>query len=110
MAKGLTIEELTPDQPLTEGARRIVLTKFREALLFREAVKLNNDIEAVHDMRVSLRRLWAAMRSFSNCFDHEPEFDRLARKTRKLAGKLGAVRPRCADRDVPRSRSTTGAY
>jgi len=27
MAKGLTIEELTPDQPLTEGARRIVLTK-----------------------------------------------------------------------------------
>jgi len=33
MAKGLTIEELTPDQPLTEGARRIVLTKFREALL-----------------------------------------------------------------------------
>ena len=92
MAKGLTIEELTPDQPLAEGARRLVLTKFREAILFRAAVKLNNDIEAVHDMRVSLRRLWAAMRSFSNCFDHESEFDRLARKTRKLAGKLGAVR------------------
>ena len=43
-------------------------------------------------MRVSLRRLWAAMRSFSNCFEHEPDFDLLARKTRKLARKLGSVR------------------
>ena len=92
MAKSWDVEGLDPDQPLIEGVRKIIQTKFREAFFFRDAVIANIDIEAVHDMRVSLRRLWAAMRIFSNCFDHDPEFERLIRKTRKLARRLGSVR------------------
>ena len=92
MAKSWDVEGLEPDRPLIEGVRKIIQTKFREAFFFREAVIANIDTEAVHDMRVSLRRLWAAMRIFSNCFDQDPEFEKLIRKTRKLARRLGDVR------------------
>lgn len=92
MGKSWEVEGLDPDRPLIEGVRRIIQTKFREAFFYREPVIANIDIEAVHDMRVSLRRLWAAMRLFSDCFDHDPEFERLIRKTRKLASRLGDVR------------------
>ncbi|MEW6731482.1 MAG: CHAD domain-containing protein [Acidobacteriota bacterium] len=92
MAKGWKIEGLIPEQPLNESARRIIITKFREAFHYRTAVETGLDSEAVHDMRVSLRRLWAAMHSFHNCFADAPEFARLIRHTRKLARRLGAVR------------------
>ncbi len=43
-------------------------------------------------MRVSLRRLWAAMTSFAHYFNHTKKFSRLSTYTRKLARKLGSVR------------------
>jgi CHAD domain-containing protein len=92
MAKGWEIGELDPNSPTREVARKIIQTKFCEAFSHREAVVANADIEAVHNMRVSLRRLWAAMRIFGVCFDKEPGFDRLISKTRKLARRLGSVR------------------
>ena len=92
MAKAWKVEGLRPDQPLTESARLIIAAKFREAFSFREEVRLGQDIEAIHNMRVSLRRLWAAMTGFSNCFDYSPEFKLLIGRTRKLARRLGAVR------------------
>ncbi len=92
MAKAWEIAGLTPDQPLGERARLIIITKFREAFHSRSAIHANEDIEAVHDMRVSLRRLWAAMRAFSNYFNKDVRFARLARRARKLARRLGAVR------------------
>jgi CHAD domain-containing protein len=92
MAKSWIIAGLSPDQPLTEAASLIILSKFREALFYRDAVIAGEDTEAVHDMRVSLRRMWAAMKGFSNCFEQDPGFDRISRKARKLSRKLGAVR------------------
>lgn len=92
MAKGQKIAGLTLDQPLAESARLIIMAKFREALSYQEAVVAGHDIEDVHHMRVSLRRLWAALRGFQDCFQHNENFSRLARRTRQLARLLGNVR------------------
>src|ERR1051326_4241535 len=92
MAKGWDIEGISPEQPLNERARLIIVTKFREAFYHRTSVILSEEPERVHDMRVSLRRLWAAMRGFHECFEQYPKFSRLSRRTRKLARKLGNVR------------------
>jgi CHAD domain-containing protein len=92
MAKSWQIEGLNPEQSLAQSARLIIVTKFREAFSYREALFSQDSVDTVHDMRVSLRRLWAAMHSFSGCFEHVPEFRFFVRRTRKLADKLGAVR------------------
>ncbi len=92
MAKGWEIEGLRSGLPLSECARLIILTKFREAFSYQNLVHTSEDIEVIHDMRVSLRRLWAAMTSFSHYFDHNKKFSRLSICTRKLARKLGSVR------------------
>ncbi len=92
MAKSWQIEGLNPEQPLNQSACLIIVTKFREAFSYKETLFHQDNMDAVHDMRVSLRRLWAAMHSFSSCFEHNPQFHFFVRRTRKLAGKLGAVR------------------
>lgn len=91
MAKSWAIEGLSTDQSLFERARLIITTKFREAFHFQPGVLLN-DVEAVHDMRVSLRRLWAALQGFQELFLATEELDKLTQRTRKLASKLGKVR------------------
>lgn len=92
MAKGWQIEGLKPELPLCESARLIITTKFREAFSYQNLVHTSEDIEVIHDMRVSLRRLWAAMTSFTHYFDHNKKFSCLSKNTRKLARKLGSVR------------------
>lgn len=56
-----------------------------------EGVRLGEDIEAVHDMRVGSRRLVAAMRVFAECFP-DVEYRRLLREARNVTRRLGAVR------------------
>ncbi|MBI4852569.1 MAG: CHAD domain-containing protein [Acidobacteria bacterium] len=92
MAKGWEIEGLKPELPIYESARLIITTKFREAFSYQSLVKTSEDIEVIHDMRVSLRRLWAAMTSFAHYFVHNKKFSHLSTHTRKLARKLGSVR------------------
>ncbi len=91
MAKAWEIIGLVDNQPLKECARLIIITKFREAFSYQDLVRTSEDIEVIHNMRVSLRRLWAAMTSFSHYFNQK-KFFRLSQKTRTLAGKLGKVR------------------
>jgi CHAD domain-containing protein len=56
-----------------------------------DGVRLGEDIEAVHDMRVGSRRLVAAMRVFAECFP-DLEYRRLLREARNVTRRLGAVR------------------
>jgi len=56
-----------------------------------EGVRLGEDIEAVHDMRVGSRRLVAAMRVFAECYP-DLEYRRLLREARNVTRRLGAVR------------------
>jgi len=91
MAKAWEIIGLVDNQPLKECARLIIITKFREAFSYQDLVRTSEDIEVIHNMRVSLRRLWAAMTTFSHYFNQK-KFFRLSQKTRTLARKLGKVR------------------
>lgn len=92
MAKGWKIDGLRPEEQVTECAKSIVLTRFKEALSHTVGVYADNDIEAIHNYRVSLRRLWAALKVFEPYFEDEKELKRLLKKTRRLARRLGAVR------------------
>jgi CHAD domain-containing protein len=92
MAKAWEVAGIEESTSLGESAKLIITTKFREAFSFSEVVTTSEDIEVVHDMRVSLRRLWAAMTSFAHYFEDSKKFIKLSKHTRKLARKLGAVR------------------
>lgn len=92
MAKGWEITNLDPKAMLAEKARAIIITKFQEAFHYQTLVRASTNPEIVHDMRVSLRRLWAAMSSFEPLFKQSVKYTHLSKKTRRLARKLGAVR------------------
>ena len=61
----------------------------------RDGVLKHFDVEAVHDMRVSSRRLRTAMQTFRPCFARKT-FKPHAERIKALADLLGEVR----DRDV----------
>lgn len=91
MAKAWEVVGLGPDVPLGRCARLILETRFREMMSFREGTLLGVDIEQLHSMRVSSRRLRSAMRNFRDCFD--PEALRIhSDRMREIASTLGAVR------------------
>jgi CHAD domain-containing protein len=91
MAKAWEVPGLDTDVPLARCARLIVDTRFREMMSFREGTALGQDIEQLHSMRVSSRRLRSAMKNFRACF--EPVGFRLhVERIREIADTLGAVR------------------
>jgi CHAD domain-containing protein len=91
MAKAWQVEGIEPGAPLVECARRILETRFREVLHYRRGTIAGRDIEQLHSMRVSTRRLRSAMRNFSSCFDRA-ELRLHNAQIREIADKLGAVR------------------
>lgn len=91
MAKAWEVPGLAPDVPLARCARLIVDTRFREMMSYREGTVLGAEIEELHSMRVSSRRLRSAMRNFRDCFDRE-SFREHAERIKELADRLGDVR------------------
>jgi CHAD domain-containing protein len=85
-----------PDQaiggePIAEAARR-QLRRFFDKLLAREdAVRDDEDIEDVHQMRVATRRIRASLQVVEGVYDHEL-IRRYRRGLRRVAWSLGAVR------------------
>ena len=91
MAKAWEVPGLGPGVPLARCARLIVDTRFREMMSFRDGTMAGADIEQLHSMRVSSRRLRSAMRNFRPCF--EPAGFKLhIERIREIADTLGAVR------------------
>jgi CHAD domain-containing protein len=91
MAKAWEVPGLGPDVPLARCAKLIVDTRFREMMSFRDGTMVGEDIEQLHSMRVSSRRLRSAMRNFRPCF--EPVGFKLhIERIREIADTLGAVR------------------
>ena len=91
MAKAWEVVGLGPDVPLGRCARLILDTRFREMMSYRDGTLLGDDIEQLHSMRVSSRRLRSAMRNFRDCFEQQGlryHSDRM----RVIAATLGAVR------------------
>jgi CHAD domain-containing protein len=91
MAKAWPVEGLSPEASLEACARAIVETRFREVWHYRAGTIAGEDIEELHSMRVSTRRLRSALRNFGPCFDKSALRDH-STQLRELAASLGAVR------------------
>ena len=95
MAKAKPIPDLSADQPYAEAAAKVVSVRVGELAAYAEGVLDTGDIERVHDMRVTTRRLRAALEIFEPCFPAGTYREALA-EVKRLADALGERR----DRDV----------
>lgn len=85
------IPPIRADEPMCEAGRKIMYLHFTRMLANEEGTRLGEDIEALHDMRVSTRRMRAAYQIFAEYFDPKvlKPFNKGLRRTGRL---LGAVR------------------
>src|SRR5919106_257779 len=95
MAKAKPIPDLSADDAYAEAAAKIVEVRAAELAEHAEGVLDTGDIERVHDMRVTTRRLRAALEIFEPCFPADAYAQALA-SVKRLADALGERR----DRDV----------
>jgi CHAD domain-containing protein len=91
MATGPKIKKVSPDETLETCARQIIVGYFCEMMSYKEGVKDGTDIEFVHEMRVTSRRLRAAMDNFAGCF-REKAFKKHYKKVKAITRTMGAVR------------------
>jgi CHAD domain-containing protein len=95
MAKGSEVRGLSAEDSARDAAVKILWTRFDDMWAQRGAILESFDDDAIHDMRVSSRRLRTAMQTFRPCFARK-SFKVHADQVKALADLLGEVR----DRDV----------
>lgn len=95
MAKADEIDGLECTADALFEAAEVLRGRFDEILARRGAVLDDDDIEAVHDMRVATRRLRSALRDFALVLRKRP-LKKINKDLKKLADALGAAR----DEDV----------
>lgn len=95
MAKTRDITTLDCEANAREQAAGILRFRFAEILEFHAPVLNSEDIEAVHDMRVAVRRLRSAMRDFAPLMRKKP-LEKIKKDLKIIADALGAAR----DEDV----------
>ena len=91
MAKAWKVKGIAPKKSLEACARRIITTRLHEMMSFKDGAIDGTDIEYVHDMRVSSRRLRAAMRNFADCFPKK-KFRRHLKQVENITDTMGKVR------------------
>jgi CHAD domain-containing protein len=101
MARAWDVPGLAGRARFREAAGRIILTRWREMMSYRDGTLLGEDIEALHAMRVSSRRLRAAMDAFEDAFPRK-SFRPLLRQVKEITDVLGDAR----DLDVAIERLT----
>src|SRR5262245_11992475 len=74
-----------------EQLAKQVFTDLHQGIISHESGSLNGDVESVHDMRVTVRRLRVALSNFAICVCKE-ERNRLKLRLEHLANALGGVR------------------
>lgn len=87
----MVISEALPPAKPTERFAGMVFRELQQSILQCEAGALTGDIEAVHDMRVGVRRLRVALSNFTACLP-KADRQRLRKTLEHLAGALGEVR------------------
>jgi CHAD domain-containing protein len=95
MAQAWKVPGLRGDARFRDAAGRVILTRWREMWSYRAGTLRGEDVEDLHAMRVSSRRLRAAMDAFAPAFP-EKSFRRHLRVVREITDTLGSAR----DHDV----------
>jgi CHAD domain-containing protein/DNA-directed RNA polymerase specialized sigma24 family protein len=85
------VPPMLPDEAMSEAGRKAMYTHFLKMLANEPGTRLGEDIEFLHDMRVSTRRMRAAYRIFADYYDPKvlAPFNKGLRRTGAM---LGAVR------------------
>jgi CHAD domain-containing protein len=91
VAKAWDVPGLAGDARFREAAGRVILTRWREMMSYRDGTLLGDDIEELHSMRVSSRRLRAAMDAFEGAFPPKT-FRPLLRQVKEITDVLGDAR------------------
>jgi CHAD domain-containing protein len=91
MAKAWKIPYYDTDQQVNTCLRKILRTRFNEMYSYEKGTIEGRDIEYLHDMRVSSRRVQAAMKIFRSAFPKR-KFKNIYIKLRTLIRALGEVR------------------
>lgn len=91
MAKAWPVPGLDRRTRFREAAGRVILVRWREMMSYREGTERGEDIEELHAMRVSSRRLRAAMDAFEGAFPRK-EFRRYLRQVKAITDTLGDAR------------------
>ena len=78
-------------QPFAEFGREILPKYAKKFLKWPDDIRKQEDIEAVHKMRVASRRLRATLDAFESCADQK-SFKKINTHVKKLADALGTVR------------------
>ena len=91
MARAWEVPGLSGRARFREAAGRVVLTRWREMMSYRDGTLLGEDIEELHAMRVSSRRLRAAMDAFEGAFPRK-SFRPLVRQVKEITDVLGDAR------------------
>ena len=82
---------LAGDARFRDAAGRVILTRWTEMMSYREGTLLGEDIEELHAMRVSSRRLRAAMDAFEGAFPGK-SFRGYLRQVKEITDVLGDAR------------------
>jgi CHAD domain-containing protein len=91
VAKAWDVPGLAGDARFRQAAGRVILTRWREMMSYRDGALLGEDIEELHSMRVSSRRLRAAMDAFEGAFPRK-SFRPLLRQVKEITDVLGDAR------------------
>ena len=91
MARAWEVPGLAGDARFRQAAGRVILTRWRETMSYRDGTLLGDDIEELHSMRVSSRRLRAAMDAFEGAFPRKT-FRPLLRQVKEITDVLGDAR------------------
>ena len=91
MATVWEIEQISPNETLETCARQVIVSYFREMMSYKKGAKDGTDIEFVHEMRVTSRRLRVAMDNFVDCFPKKP-FKKHYKRIKAITQTMGAVR------------------
>lgn len=85
------IKNISPDETLETCARQIIMGYFSQMMSYKAGAKHGIDIEFVHEMRVTSRRLRAAMDNFADCFP-EKTFKKHYKRVKAITRTMGSVR------------------
>jgi CHAD domain-containing protein len=91
VAHAWDVPGLTAGSQFRDAAGRVILTRWREMMSYRDGTLAGEDIEELHAMRVSSRRLRAAMDAFEGAFPPK-SFRPLLRQVKEITDILGDAR------------------